>query len=143
MLPFPQIDPVASSFAAGPINFQLTWYALAYMFGLMGGWFIADRALARPSLWGGTAPMSRSAFTDFVLWITAGVVIGGRLGHVFFYDPSLLAAPLEILAIWEGGMSFHGGLLGVVVAGYLFTRRRAIPFLPAADAVACVAPIWL
>lgn len=143
MLPFPQIDPVAFSFAAGPINFQLTWYALAYMFGLMGGWFIADRALARPSLWGGTAPMSRAAFTDFVLWITVGVVIGGRLGHVFFYNPSLLATPLEIFAIWEGGMSFHGGLVGVCAAAFLFARSQNASLRQCADLLALAAPLGL
>jgi len=143
MLPFPQIDPVAFSFGAGPINLQITWYALAYMFGLIGGWFIADRALARPALWGGSPPMSRAAFTDFVLWITAGVVVGGRLGHVLFYDPALLATPLEIFAIWEGGMSFHGGLAGVCVAAILFARSLGAPLRQCADLLALAAPVGL
>ena len=143
MLPFPQIDPVAFSLGAGPINLQITWYALAYMFGLIGGWFIADRALARPSIWNGTPPMSRAAFADFVLWITVGVVVGGRIGHVLFYDPALLATPLEIFAIWEGGMSFHGGLAGVCIAAFLFARSLGAPLRQCADLLALAAPVGL
>lgn len=143
MLPFPQIDPVALAFDIGPLHLQITWYSLAYVAGLLGGWWMALRALSRPQLWGGAAPMDRDALADFVMWCTAGIVIGGRLGHVFFYNPALLATPLEIFAVWEGGMSFHGGFAGVVIAAALYARKIGAPLRQTADLVALAAPLGL
>jgi phosphatidylglycerol:prolipoprotein diacylglycerol transferase len=132
---FPDFDPVA--LRLGPL--AIRWYALAYIAGIVAGWRIALALVER-------APRvcSRAQIDDFVVWITIGVIAGGRLGHVVFYEPlRYLADPLEILAIWRGGMAFHGGAIGVIVATALFARRHAIPFLPLADVVALVTPIGL
>ena len=135
VIPYPAIDPVL--FAVGPI--AIRWYSLAYIFGLIAGWRYL-RVLVR----GRPAVMKEFDVDDFLVWATIGVVLGGRLGYVLFYKFGFyMDNPLAILQVWRGGMSFHGGLLGVAVAGYLFARRRAIPFLSFADAVACVAPIGL
>lgn len=132
---FPHFDPILVSF--GPI--AIRWYALAYVVGLLLGWRIMRR-LVRLSPEAATA----DDVDDFLVWATLGVVIGGRLGYVFFYNPAHYAAnPLAALAVWHGGMSFHGGLVGVVAAGMLFVRRRGIKALPFADRIACVAPIGL
>jgi phosphatidylglycerol:prolipoprotein diacylglycerol transferase len=134
-LPFPAIDPVL--IAIGP--FAIRWYALAYIGGLLIGWRYM-RALAAK------APVAARAddVDDFLVWATLGVVLGGRLGYVLFYRPGYyLEHPLEIFAVWQGGMSFHGGILGVTAAGILFVRRRGIAALPFADRLACAAPIGL
>ena len=134
-LTFPEIDPVALQ-----IGFiGIRWYSLAYIFGLIGSWFLARK-------------MSRtvhSTFTvlkidDFLIWATFGIIIGGRLGYVFFYNLRyFLEFPLRIFALWEGGMSFHGGLLGVIVATILFSRKKQVPLFAIGDIIACVAPIGL
>jgi phosphatidylglycerol:prolipoprotein diacylglycerol transferase len=132
---FPNIDPVALEI--GPI--VIRWYALAYITGLLLGWWYM-RVLARRS----SAAIHPPDIDDFVVWATLGVVLGGRLGYVFFYSSGYYAEnPLAILEIWRGGMSFHGGLIGVIVATLLFVRRRGIQLLPFADVVACAAPIGL
>ena len=134
-LPFPAIDPVLISF--GP--FVIRWYALAYIGGLLLGWRYM-RALAAKA----PAAGKPEDIDDFLVWATLGVVLGGRLGYILFYRPGYyLANPLEILAVWQGGMSFHGGILGVTVAGILFVRRRGIAILPFADRLACAAPLGL
>lgn len=134
-LPFPAIDPVL--FEYGPI--VIRWYALAYIFGLLLGWryirFLVNR---QPEI------ASTSDVDDFLTWATVGVILGGRIGYTVFYRPDYFVEnPTAILRIWEGGMSFHGGLLGVVVAAILFTWKRKIPLLPFSDVVACAAPIGL
>lgn len=135
VIPYPAIDPVLVEI--GP--FVVRWYALAYIFGLLGGWLYVRRLAKGPP-----PVMGASDVDDFLVWATLAVVIGGRLGYVVFYKPGYyLGNPLEILAVWRGGMSFHGGLIGVIVAGFLFTKRRGIAFLPFADAIACAAPIGL
>ncbi len=134
-IPFPQIDPVALE--VGPFVFR--WYALAYIAGLLAGWALLRR-------WGGRSPLSlpKEAADDFFVWATLGVILGGRLGFVLFYNLShYMEHPLRILMVWEGGMAFHGGLLGVVVAMWLFTRRRGISFLAFGDVVCRVVPIGL
>ncbi len=132
---FPEIDPVAISL--GPL--AIRWYALAYIAGLLIAWRYCRWLTARPP-----QAMSAEAFDDFLLWATLGIVLGGRLGDIVFYKPALyLANPQEILFLWQGGMSFHGGLLGVAVAEVLFARRRGIRVLALADIVACAAPIGL
>jgi len=132
-LTFPRIDPVVISF--GP--FAIRWYALAYIGGLTIAWWYCRRLAARPP-----REVSAEAFDDFLFWATLGILIGGRLGYVLFYKPGFyLANPLEILMIWQGGMSFHGGLLGVAVAEIAFARRRGIPLLALTDIVAAAAPV--
>ena len=134
-LNFPKIDPVI--FSIGP--FAIRWYALAYITGLLIAWYYCRRLTARPP-----QRLSANAFDDFLFWATLGIVFGGRLGYVLFYKPGFyLSHPLEILFIWQGGMSFHGGLLGVVAAVVFFARRRGVPIMALSDIVACAAPIGL
>jgi phosphatidylglycerol---prolipoprotein diacylglyceryl transferase len=132
---FPDIDPVAIQI--GP--FAIKWYALAYIAGIVLGWQLLKR-LSRVA----PAIMSDQQADDFVVWATLGVVLGGRIGYVLFYRPGhFLFHPLEILQLWQGGMSFHGGLIGVLLAMWLFGRRYSIPFLRLGDGVAAVTPIGL
>src|SRR5215207_8435319 len=130
VLPFPAIDPVLVQI--GP--FALRWYALAYITGILLGWVYARAIIRRESLWGGKAPMTVGDFDDFVLWVTLGVILGGRIGYVLFYNPAYFAAhPSEAVQLWKGGMSFHGGFLGCVIAVVLFARHRGIPILSLGD----------
>lgn len=132
---FPAIDPVL--FEIGPI--VIRWYALAYLVGLIGGWQMIMK-LADNS--GGQ--VSRKDGDDFLVWATLGVVLGGRIGYVIFYRPGFyLENPLEILVVWQGGMSFHGGITGVVVAAIIYARRRGLDVLVFGDLIARVAPIGL
>ena len=132
---FPMIDPVAVSI--GP--FAVRWYALAYIAGILLGWFYAVRLTSRePKL------VPRASLDDFVLYAVLGVILGGRLGYVLFYQPAYFAAnPGAIIQLWQGGMSFHGGMLGVVLAIVLYAWRRKIPILAFGDVIAAVAPIGL
>jgi phosphatidylglycerol:prolipoprotein diacylglycerol transferase len=134
-IPFPAIDPVA--IAIGPL--AIRWYALAYIVGLLLGWrYCLSLANRPPGL------VRRGDVDDFLVWATLGVVLGGRLGYVLFYKPGYyLGHPLEALYLWHGGMSFHGGALGVSLAVWLFTRSRGIPTLAFADIVATATPIGL
>jgi phosphatidylglycerol---prolipoprotein diacylglyceryl transferase len=140
-IPFPDLDPVALQI--GP--FALRWYALAYIAGLMIGWRYIVSIAKTPRLWGGkAAPISVAQADDFLFWATLGVILGGRLGYVLFYRPDIIwTSPLEIFAIWHGGMSFHGGLLGVAVAIFWFARSAKIPLLSLGDLAAAAAPIGL
>jgi phosphatidylglycerol:prolipoprotein diacylglycerol transferase len=134
-LAFPAFDPVALDLGF----FQIRWYALAYIAGLVIGWRLV-RMLAR------RAPVAATAeqVDDFLTWATLGVIIGGRLGYVLFYRPlHYLQNPLEILQVWSGGMSFHGGALGVIVAAIIFCRRNNIDLLAFGDRIAVVTPIGL
>lgn len=140
VLNFPNIDPVLIHI--GP--FAIRWYALAYIAGILLGWVYARALLKTERLWGGPAPMSASAFDDFIVWITLGIILGGRIGYVLFYNPTYFAAnPLEIFQIWGGGMSFHGGFAGCVLAVILFARRRGVSILSLGDIVCAVGPIGL
>ncbi|RMF13021.1 MAG: prolipoprotein diacylglyceryl transferase [Alphaproteobacteria bacterium] len=135
VLAYPQIDPVLVRI--GPL--AIRWYSLAYLAGLLFGWWYLKRLVrvARLSL-------AQQAVDDFLLYATFGVILGGRLGYVIFYKPSLyLSDPLEIVRLWDGGMSFHGGLIGVAVAILLFARRFQVAVLRFSDLVAVVAPIGL
>ena len=139
-LPFPAIDPVI--FEVGP--FALRWYALAYIAGIVLGWLYAARLAQEARLWPGAAPVSRAALDDFVTWATLGIVLGGRIGYVLFYNPAYyLENPLEVFAVWQGGMAFHGGFVGIAVAMLLFARANKIPFLSLTDLVAAAAPVGL
>lgn len=132
---FPAIDPVAVEI--GPL--AIRWYALAYVAGILVGWRYMV-VLARRSPNG----IAARDIDDFVLWATLGIVLGGRLGYVLFYRPGdYLQDPLSALALWQGGMSFHGGLCGVVLAAALFAWRRGIPWLALGDLVSAAAPIGL
>jgi phosphatidylglycerol:prolipoprotein diacylglycerol transferase len=140
VIPFPAINPVLISI--GP--FAVRWYALAYIVGIIAGWFYARAIIASDKLWAGRAPFSVTDFDDFVIWITLGIILGGRIGYVLFYNPQHFAAnPIEIVQLWNGGMSFHGGVVGCVLAIVLFARWRHIPVFSLGDVTAAVAPIGL
>jgi phosphatidylglycerol:prolipoprotein diacylglycerol transferase len=134
VLPFPAIDPTLIEI--GP--FAIRWYALAYIVGILIGWWYAKRLVSNPRLWGPAgAPMTPIDIDDFVVWATLGIIVGGRLGYVLFYDFGVFAAaPWQILQVWNGGMSFHGGFLGTVIAMVLFARSRKIPTWSLIDVVA-------
>ncbi|WP_454684513.1 prolipoprotein diacylglyceryl transferase [Ancylobacter moscoviensis] len=139
-LPFPSIDPVLIEL--GP--FAIRWYALAYIAGLLFGWWMAKKLCSSPALWGGRAPIQPEEFDDAVVWIALGVILGGRIGYVLFYNlPYYAANPWEALTLWHGGMAFHGGFLGSILAMYLFCRRRGLPFVSMLDIAATVVPVGL
>ncbi len=139
-LPFPHIDPIAVSF--GPL--AIRWYALAYVTGILGAWWFARTVAGRPKLWGGKSPVTSNDIDDVIAWAAIGIVLGGRLGYVLFYNPVYFAEnPLEIFVLWRGGMSFHGGFLGTVLALLLFARSRKISMRSMLDIAALVTPIGL
>lgn len=144
-IPFPDISSEVFSIELFGAHLALRWYALAYLAGLFGGLLVIRRLLRRPALWpGNVAPMAPERADDLLTAIIVGVILGGRLGFVLFYQPLYyLAHPLEIVKVWEGGMSFHGGFLGVLVAGLWFARRNGVPAMQLSDAMALVAPIGL
>lgn len=136
MLPFPQIDPVA--LAIGPL--KIHWYGLMYLVGIGGGWWLASRRLDRLG-----PTWTKERLSDLVFWVAMGVIIGGRLGYVFFYDPThqYLKNPLSILAVTDGGMSFHGGMLGVLFSTWLFARKTQTPYFKLMDFIVPLVPIGL
>jgi phosphatidylglycerol:prolipoprotein diacylglycerol transferase len=139
-LPFPAIDPVLVSI--GPL--AIRWYALAYIFGILLGWLYARTLIRNDSLWGGKAPLATADFDDYVIWVTFGIILGGRIGYVLFYNPAHFAAhPLEIFQVWSGGMSFHGGFAGCVAAVVLFARARRTSILSLGDLTCAAGPIGL
>jgi len=142
---FPDISPEIFSIPLGPVTLALRWYALAYIVGLILAWRWVMRMMNRPSLWpDDTPPMQAKKVEDLLTWIILGVILGGRLGFVLFYDPGYyLANPLEILMVWQGGMSFHGGFIGVMVAGALYARRHHLPLASLGDSLAVTAPVGL
>ncbi|HDR28918.1 prolipoprotein diacylglyceryl transferase [Rhodovulum sp.] len=145
VLNFPEIGNEIFSVSLFGLEFALRWYALAYIAGLLIGWRIVVAAMRRPALWPeGRAPMHPEQVDELLTWIILGVVLGGRLGFVLFYQPGhYLANPLEIPMVWQGGMAFHGGLAGVCIALVLFARRHGVPLLSAADALALATPVGL
>ncbi|MFC5066760.1 prolipoprotein diacylglyceryl transferase [Flaviflagellibacter deserti] len=139
-IPFPEIDPIA--FAIGP--FAVRWYALAYVLGLLLGWWLCRRLIRAPQLWGRKPPLDDAGLDDFLVYIAVGVVLGGRLGYVLFYNLSYyIEHPTEAFRVWEGGMSFHGGLLGTILAMWVMARRRGIDVRELFDLAAAVVPIGL
>jgi len=136
---FPNFDPVLVQI--GPL--AIRWYALAYIAGILLGWRYAVILVRDSRLWRGAAPpINPAQIDDLVLWITLGVILGGRLGSILFYSPDTIwRDPLEVFKIWNGGMSFHGGLLGVALALALFARKHRLPLLGLADIVAAAQPI--
>ncbi|MGR3519580.1 MAG: prolipoprotein diacylglyceryl transferase, partial [Roseovarius sp.] len=144
-IPFPEISPEIVSITLFGMEFALRWYALAYIVGIVIGWRIVVAATRRPLLWpGDRAPMESKDVEDLLTWVILGVILGGRLGYVLFYQPGyFLANPVQILQVWQGGMAFHGGLLGVVLAVVLFSRSRDINWVSVADALCMVTPVGL
>lgn len=140
VLPFPVIDPILVNI--GP--FAIRWYALAYVAGLLLGWFYIRRLIGNEKLWGGAPAATPVQIDDILFWITLGVVLGGRFGYVMFYNPAFfLSHPMEILAVWRGGMSFHGGFLGVIVAIWLYCRRHNLSMLSMLDLAGAAVTIGL
>jgi phosphatidylglycerol:prolipoprotein diacylglycerol transferase len=139
-LPFPAFDPVLVTI--GP--FSIRWYALAYIAGILLGWLYARMLIRNERLWGGPAPLKVTDFDDFVLWVTLGIILGGRVGYVLFYNPEHFARyPVEIVQLWKGGMSFHGGFVGCVLAVVLFARKRRISILSLGDLTCAVGTVGL
>jgi phosphatidylglycerol---prolipoprotein diacylglyceryl transferase len=140
LMAFPVFDPVA--IAIGPI--VIRWYALAYIFGIVLGWLYARALLKTERLWHGPAPMTLVQLDDFILWVTVGIILGGRTGYVLFYNFAFFVQhPAEILELWKGGMSFHGGFMGCVVAVIWFARANKVSILSLGDLTTAVAPIGL
>jgi phosphatidylglycerol:prolipoprotein diacylglycerol transferase len=141
LLPFPEIDPVA--FSLGPI--AVHWYGLAYVLGILCGWYYARQLARRDYLWPhDRSPLTAAHLDDFMVWVAVGIVLGGRLGYILFYDFAAIAQnPIRAIEIWNGGMSFHGGFVGAILAIILFSRRNDIPVLSMLDTIAAVVPFGL
>lgn len=138
---FPNISPEIFTISLFGLSFSLRWYALAYIVGLMAGWALVRASLRRPSLFGGTAPITTEQLEDLVTWIIVGVIVGGRLGYVLFYNWDYYAAhPIEIPQVWDGGMAFHGGFLGVVIATWACARKYGAPLGDLANLIALATP---
>jgi phosphatidylglycerol---prolipoprotein diacylglyceryl transferase len=144
MIPFPDISPFLISIDIGGTTYGIRWYALAYIVGILFGWWIMLRAIRNPALWAGGPPLTAEQVERFFTWAVIGIIIGGRLGYVIFYEPATyLAEPWRIPLVNEGGMAFHGGFAGVVVAGIWFCRRERIPMLSMGDLLALAVPVGL
>ena len=140
-MPFPNFDPVLVHI--GPI--AIRWYALAYMAGILLGWRYIAGLVKAEWLWARRGPIATTLqIDDLILWITLGIIVGGRLGHVLFYTPQLIwTDPIEIFKTWKGGMSFHGGTLGVLVAVLAFARANKLDLFRLGDVVCAAAPFGL
>ncbi|MGF0538712.1 prolipoprotein diacylglyceryl transferase [Agrobacterium sp. ES01] len=141
ILPYPDIDPIAVSI--GPL--AIHWYGIAYVVGIMLAWWLSRRMIENRGLWkDGIAPVNASHLDDFILWAAAGVVLGGRIGYILFYDSAaVMEDPMRALRIWNGGMSFHGGFIGATLAMIIFARRNGIAVWSMFDLIASVVPIGL
>ena len=151
VLSFPEWSPALLSIDFGFIGlgeFHLRWYALGYIAGIGGAWWYGMQILNRPALFGGEAPLGKDAFDDLRFWIIIGIILGGRFGYVLFYmvpyQMDVLAAdPLTVLRIWDGGMAFHGGILGVAIVLWFFAARRGVNLLSVGDIAGVTAPIGI
>ncbi len=141
-LQFPNISPEALSFDLFGLHLAIRWYALGYIVGIGIGWWIIRMAITRPRLWAGEQPaMTKAQLEELVTWMVVGIILGGRLGFVLFYQPGYyLSNPLDIFKLWTGGMSFHGGFLGVVVGVALFARKHGLVTASVADLLAIATP---
>jgi phosphatidylglycerol:prolipoprotein diacylglycerol transferase len=152
-LSFTLIAAAASAAAAQPIQFTdlgldpialdlgfftVKWYSLAYLAGILIGYLYLTRLIREPG-----APMARRHADDMIFYATLGIIIGGRLGYIIFYQPSILSHPLDIFKLWEGGMSLHGGTIGVIIAIWWMARKEKLSFLRMCDYIACVVPFGL
>lgn len=143
-IPFPAIAPEIFSIEIGSFTFALRWYALGYLVGIAIGWWVMARAISRVSLWIGDPPISRAQLEDYATWAIVGIIIGGRLGYVMFYERAyFMANPGDIPKIWTGGMSFHGGFAGVILVTWLYAMRHKVELAKFADLVAIAAPIGI
>ncbi|PVA10298.1 prolipoprotein diacylglyceryl transferase [Pelagivirga sediminicola] len=145
VLPYPDISPEIFSISILGMEFALRWYALAYIAGILLGWRIVLHAVRRPDLWQAKTPvMTPKQVEDLMFWAILGIILGGRLGFVLFYQPGYYKSnPLEILQVWQGGMSFHGGMLGVLVACIAFSQRHKLRILSVGDLLCMAAPAGL
>ncbi len=140
VLPFPVINPILVQW--GPL--AIRWYALAYIAGLVAGWALIRHIVSDNSYWRGAERPPRDSIDDLLVYCAVGVVVGGRLGNVLFYDPGFyFSHPVEILKVWQGGMAFHGGMIGAFIGIWLFARRYRTPFLSVLDLASLVAPIGI
>jgi len=142
---FPDLSPEIFTLPIFGMEFALRWYAMAYIVGIIIGWRLVVATLRRPHLWKNDTPVMReSQVEDLLTWVVLGVILGGRLGYVLFYKPAYFVEnPAEILMLWQGGMSFHGGLLGVIIACVGFSWRQRIPWLSVADVLCMATPVGL
>jgi phosphatidylglycerol:prolipoprotein diacylglycerol transferase len=140
VIPYPSIDPVLVDLGPVPIR----WYALAYIAGLMLGWAYARLFVEKPELWGASPRLEPAVIDDLLVYAAIGVVLGGRLGYVLFYNlPYYLDHPIEVLSVWKGGMAFHGGFLGATLALVVLAARRKCSVLALADVCAAAVPIGI
>ncbi len=140
LIPYPQINPILVTIGPLPIR----WYALAYIAGLIFGWAYVRRLVGKESLWNGLPRPSPASIDDLIVYVAFGIILGGRLGYVLFYNPGFyFAHPAEIVAVWKGGMSFHGGLLGAALGIIFFARHVKAPVLSVIDVTAASVPIGL
>ncbi|MGV6839003.1 MAG: prolipoprotein diacylglyceryl transferase [Planktomarina sp.] len=144
-IPFPNISPELFSFNLFGFDFALRWYALSYIVGILLARWVILLLIRRPALWPkGAAPLTEDQFERLVTWLIVGIILGGRLGFVLFYQPAYyLANPGDILKVWQGGMAFHGGFLGVVLAAIIFCWREKISMLQLGDAMGMAAPLGI
>ncbi|MEM9426753.1 MAG: prolipoprotein diacylglyceryl transferase [Pseudomonadota bacterium] len=144
-IPFPDLSPVLVEIPLGFTTLPIRWYALAYIVGIWLGYILAKRTLARATLWkADTPPLSPEQLEEFLTWVIVGIILGGRLGYVLFYGQGqFLDDPLSIFRVWEGGMAFHGGFMGVVAAGLLFCWKHKISVVGLADILALATPLGL
>lgn len=146
---FPEMSPAIFQIDLGFLGlgkFPIRWYALSYIAALLMGWRLALALIKRPTLWGGTSPATAEDIDDLLFYATLGVILGGRIGYILFYQlpyqwDQTMQDPISLLRIWEGGMSFHGGLLGVVIALFLVARQRKVSLLSIGDIAGVVAPL--
>lgn len=132
---YPDISPII--FSIGPL--AIRWYSMAYLFGILSAWYLIAKNIKKYNL-----PISKENLEDLVFYVTLGIILGGRLGYIMFYGSDIfLKNPLEIFAIWHGGMSFHGGIVGVIIATYLFSRKIGYPFLGLTDLISLYVPIGI
>lgn len=140
VIPYPSIDPVLVEL--GPV--QIRWYALAYIAGLVLGWAYTRLLVAKPALWGASPWPEPAVIDDLLVYVAVGVVLGGRLGYVLFYNlPFYLDHPGEIFSVWKGGMAFHGGFLGATLAVFVLARQRKCSVLALADVSSAAVPIGI
>ncbi|WP_371168529.1 prolipoprotein diacylglyceryl transferase [Aliiroseovarius sp. 2305UL8-7] len=143
-IPFPALSPEIFSIEIGSFSFALRWYAVGYLIGIAIGWWIIARAIARSDLWTNDPPITRAQLEDLATWAILGIVLGGRLGYVLFYERAyFIENPWDVPKVWTGGMSFHGGFLGVILVTWVFARRHNIKTAELADLMAIAAPIGI
>ncbi len=144
-IPFPDLSPEVFSINLFGNEFALRWYALAYIVGIGLGWLTVRHALSKPALWQkDTPPMDKRTLEDLMTWIIVGVILGGRFGYILFYRLDYyLSNPAEIMMVWQGGMSFHGGFLGVILAVLIYSRVKGLRLGSVADSMALGTPFGL